>query len=187
MLKKRIGLLNLVFLLDPRASSVQYHGIASLHSFDANVQKIEGEATSEKGDLASARGKLQMDVRSIDTHIAKRNEEMFKLLEPEKYPKMYFTLKAALPVKNVTDDGRVIEDLPPGETKCVLKGELTVKGKTAPIEGRGKCRESGSLGWEVTGEAPVDMKAFGIEPPSVVFITMNPVVSVKYKLVFKAK
>jgi hypothetical protein len=77
----------------------------------------------------------------------------------------------------------VIEDLTPGEWKCALTGVLTVKDRSHQVDAKGKCHRENDK-WTVEGEAGVNMKDYGIEPPSIAFITMNPVVTVGYKLVF---
>ncbi len=185
-MRKNLLLLNAVFFLDPHGSSLQFHAAGALHAFDAKVPGLKGE-TSVPSGLASAHGKLTIEVRTIDTNISLRNTEMFKLLEPDKYPEMTFTLKSAAPLPNGTEDGRVIEDLPLGETRCLLRGELLVRGRPAPIEGKGMCRDREANGWDVDGEAPVDMTAFGIAPPKLAFFTMDRTVTVKYKLVFRPR
>lgn len=183
-----------VFQLDPKASSLQFHGDATLHSFDADVQSFSGRAelraeTAGKDlaeDLASAQGKITLEVKSIKTGEEGRDTEMLKRLEADKYPQMIFILKSAAAMPNQTDDGRVIEDLGPNETKCMLKGELAVKGKPMPVTGKGKCFRTEEGGWRAEGEAPVNMKDYGIDPPSVALVVnMDAEVLVRYKLVFR--
>ncbi|MBI3556215.1 MAG: YceI family protein [Deltaproteobacteria bacterium] len=185
-MNRKLLLLNALFILDPHASAVQFHAVAALHAFEAKVPDLKGEASVDNG-LASAHGRLTMQVRTIDTNVSLRNTEMLKLLEPDKYPEITFILKSAVALPNVTDDGRVIEDLPGGETKCALHGELVIHGHTAAVEGKGKCQDQGAKGWTVTGDAPVDMTAFGIAPPRLAFFTMDKMVTVNYMLVFRQR
>ena len=185
-MRKQLLFLNAIFILDPQGSTMQFHAAAALHEFDAKVPGLKGEASVSEG-LPSAHGRLTMEVRTIDTGVGLRNTEMFKLLEPDKFPDMTFNLRSAAPLPNVTADGRVIEDLPGGETKCALRGELIVRGKSAQVNGLGKCQDHGAKGWEVAGEAPVDMTAFGIAPPKLAFFTMDKMVTVKYRLVFRPR
>ena len=172
------------YSLDREASALEFHAISFLHSFDAKVVGFNGRADVGE-QLTHAQGTLLVDVASIDTGLKKRNEEMFKLLEQDKHPKIEFKLKSAKLLPNMTADGRVIDELKPGESKCALSGELKVRGRVAPVEGRGLCKQVSEAHWSVEGEAPVDINAYGIESPNIAFIKLEPIVTVRYKLEFK--
>ena len=171
------------YALKASGSRLGFHGVASLHSFDAKVQEFTGEG-EWNGGWNTSRGQLTIPVKKIDTGIGARNNKMFELIDAAKYPTMTFKVMGVEELPNRTEDGRVLEDLPAGVTKCAVKGELTLRGVTNPVRGVGKCSRLAN-GVAVEGTAPVDMTAYGITPPKVAFITMNPVVDVNYQLRFE--
>lgn len=82
-------------------------------SFKAETDKIKGQAV-KKGSKVAARG-IVVDLRSIDTGIALRNEHLQKRLMVDKHPE-------AVLVKAIGEDGK-------GDAILKLKGmQLQVKG-----------------------------------------------------------
>lgn len=174
------------YVLDAKESTLKFQGASFLHSVKGEAKSFTG--SGEAGEtLENLNGALSIEAEKIDTGIEKRNEHMYKILETTKYPKIEFRLTGAKVLPNRTEDGRVIHDLKDGEYLCHLKGDLKIKGKSAPIEGKGLCKRVSTELWIIEGEAPVDTTVYGVEGPNIIFARMDPVVRVMYKLNFRKK
>lgn len=99
---------------------------------DAPIELIEGKTDAIKGTVTiddsldlkkPAKVHFEVDLATIDTGIALRNEHMRKnFLETDKYPKAVFDL---------TSYGSTADHLKEGETSTInAKGSFTVHGKT---------------------------------------------------------
>lgn len=174
------------YVLDAATSELKFQGASFLHSVKGEAKSFTG--AGEAGEtLENLNGNLSIEADKIDTGIGKRNEHMYKILETTKYPKIDFRLNSATVLPNRTSDGRVIHDLDEREYLCSLKGDLTIKGKSAPVEGKGICKHVSNELWVVEGEAPVNTTTYGVEAPSIIFARMDPIVKVLYKLNFRRK
>lgn len=158
--------------------SGQGGGTASFTS-DAPVQLIVGNTSKVSGKVSiddsldlkkPVQARFDVDLASIDTGIALRNEHMRdNFLETAKYPKATFVLKKLInpPV------------LKPGEkAKMQAEGDFTIHGKTVPktvavevayVKDCGKEKMEGCEHLQIKATFPVPFKDHDIKRPEIVF------------------
>ncbi|MBK8213431.1 MAG: YceI family protein [Myxococcales bacterium] len=111
---------------------------------------------------------VTVPLAGLDTGIALRNKHMReKYLEVDKFPTAELTVaRSALKV---------------GEGSGTAQGTMKIHGQTRPVS-FGYTAAKGGPGLTVEGTVHLDMKAFGIEVPSYMGVTVKPDVDVKAKL-----
>ena len=107
--------------IDPSHSSVRFavdHMVIS--EVEGIFSKYEGSVVSAKGDFSDAKINFSVDVNSVNTDNAKRDEHLrgADFFETEKYPKMTFVSTSVQKT---------------GDNKYNLKGKLTLHGVTKEI------------------------------------------------------
>lgn len=107
--------------IDPSHSSIRFavdHMVIS--EVEGIFSKYEGSVVSAKGDLSDAKINFSVDVNSVNTDNAKRDEHLrgADFFETEKYPKMTFVSTSVQKT---------------GTGKYNLKGKLTLHGVTKEI------------------------------------------------------
>ena len=107
--------------IDPSHSSVRFavdHMVIS--EVEGIFSKYEGSVVSSKGDFSDAKINFSVDVNSVNTDNAKRDEHLrgADFFETEKYPKMTFVSSSVQKT---------------GDKKYNLKGKLTLHGVTKEI------------------------------------------------------
>ena len=107
--------------IDPSHSSVRFavdHMVIS--EVEGIFSKYEGSVVSAKGDFSDAKINFSVDVNSVNTDNAKRDEHLrgADFFETEKYPKMTFVSSSVQKT---------------GDKKYNLKGKLTLHGVTKEI------------------------------------------------------
>lgn len=107
--------------IDPSHSSIRFavdHMVIS--EVEGIFSKYEGSVVSEKGDFSDAKINFTVDVNSVNTDNAKRDEHLrgADFFETEKYPKMTFVSTSVTKT---------------GTGKYNLKGKLTLHGVTKEI------------------------------------------------------
>jgi len=138
------------WVLDPMHSEVQFkvkHLVIS--TVTGSFKTFEGELTTENEDFTGANISFSLDVNSIDTTQAQRDEHLksAEFFDAEQYPTITF--------KSTSFDGEE------------LKGDLTIKGITKPVslevEHGGTAADfygNTKAGFEVTGK--INRKDFGL-------------------------
>lgn len=107
--------------IDPSHSSIRFavdHMVIS--EVEGIFSKYEGSVVSAKADFSDAKINFTVDVNSVDTDNAKRDEHLrgADFFETEKYPKMTFVSTSVQKT---------------GDNKYNLKGKLTLHGVTKEI------------------------------------------------------
>ena len=138
------------WVLDPMHSEVQFkvkHLVIS--TVTGSFKTFEGELTTENEDFTEANISFSLDVNSIDTTQAQRDEHLksAEFFDAEQYPTITF--------KSTSFDGEE------------LKGDLTIKGITKPVslevEHGGTAADfygNTKAGFDVTGK--INRKDFGL-------------------------
>ena len=141
--------------IDPMHSEVLFkvkHLVIS--TVTGSFKKFGGEVTSEGDNFENAEINFTMDVKSIDTNQAQRDEHLraSDFFDAESFPEISFKSTSFRKAKG--------EDF-------VLQGDLTMKGVTRPVEldveyGGSEKDNYGNLkhGFEVTGK--INRKEFGL-------------------------
>ena len=142
------------WVLDPMHSEVQFkvkHLVISTVS--GFFKSFEGSLTTDSEDFENAKVEFSLDVNSIDTTQAQRDEHLkgAEFFDAEKYPKIKFKSTS------LTKDGDDYK----------LTGDLTIKDVTKPVsldvEFGGSAADfyvNTKAGFEVTGK--INRKEFGL-------------------------
>ncbi len=161
------------FLVDAQASEAGFDGSSTLHDFTGRTRKITGEVRLEPARLALAGGRIAIEAASLDTNSKGRDEDMRETLEVEKFPEIRFDL------------GSTRGAWSPAKCRLEITGRFSIHGVeretklAVDVEGRA------DGGLHLTGKAKLDIEDFGVEPPSMLFVTMDDEVKVWFDLVLQ--
>lgn len=146
-----------------------------VNDFTGHVSAIHGEYSGT--DLANVRGVLELRVADMHTGIGLRDTHMRNAMRADSFPTIRFELMGV-------DPGGARGDT----ISVVFQGHLTIHGVTHPVHVPGAVvlRQSGV---DVTASIPIDMREYGIEPPTRFFgaIRVAPVTNVTANLSFGAQ
>lgn len=143
-----------------------------VNDFTGRVSALRAEYSGT--DLNNVRGVLELRVADMRTGIGLRDTHLRNAMRADSFPNIRFELVAVVP-----DDVR-------GDTvSAVFQGHLTIRGVTHTV------RVPGSVvlrqgGVDVTASIPIDMRMYGIEPPTRLLgaIRVHPVTVVTANLSF---
>jgi polyisoprenoid-binding protein YceI len=159
------------FVVTPEESQLSAIARSSLHAFSYRAPLTgEIEATVRDGqfDLASAiSGKLEVDLDSLRGDDPHTDGEMQRRLDTQRFP------RARAAVQHVTTNG--------GDAYR-LSGELTLRGQTRPLEGDATVTLAGDQ-LHATGSLTIDLREFGIKPPSLLILRVHPEIDITIDLV----
>jgi polyisoprenoid-binding protein YceI len=143
-------------------------------AFEAKTASITGSVALGAGRPLPLAGELSVDLASIDTGIALRNQHLReKYLEVAKGPGFDKALLSDLRLSDA--DGERFE----GRTG--FSGVLLLHGVKRPVSGTGEIRRAGS-GVRVEASFPLTLTDFGIEPPEYLGVGVANRVLVKVQL-----
>lgn len=97
--------------------SVRHLGLASVKG---TFHSVRGEAEIDEQDLANSRGRVEIDVASIDTRDQGRDNHLRSadFFDVEKFPTASFEVSRVVPVR---------------DSRYEIEGELTLHGVTRPL------------------------------------------------------
>jgi polyisoprenoid-binding protein YceI len=155
------------------------HGEVSFAMAATTVNDFVGHAAVARAEfsgteLASVTGVVEVRVAEMRTGIGLRDSHMRNAMRADSFPTIRFELTGVAPGD------------PHGDTTSVaLTGNLTIHGVTKAVRVPGTVVLHAS-GAEVTASFPVDMREYGIAPPSRFFgaVRVLPVTHVTAQLVF---
>lgn len=103
---------------------------AAIVKFTGRTSQVTGRTVIPIADVAKASGAIKVDLKSLDTGIALRNEHMRGTIEAEKYP------VATFQVKSIQVPGNQLK--PNAAVAGTVTGQMTLHGVTrtltAPVE-----------------------------------------------------
>lgn len=175
-----------VLMLAPRAARGQAltvlplrHGEISFAMSATKVNDFVGHvdtlhAEFQGTELTQATGFLELRVADMHTGIGLRDSHMRHAMREDSFPTIRFDLVRV-------DPGAARNDTIP----AVFTGRLTIHGFTRTIQAPGTVVVRPET-MQVTASTPIDMRAYGIEPPTRFFgaIRVNPVTIVTVNLTF---
>ncbi len=155
-------------------SKVEILGTSSVHDWESKVEnvtgkgnvKLEGSALKELNNL-----KVVFEVKSIESGKSKMNSLTYEALKEEDHPNIIFSLKEL----SSTSDGKVTGT-----------GKLNLAGKIRTVQVNGNIKITGNS-VIISGEQPLNMTDYDIEPPTAMFgtIKVGEEVTIRYNLVLK--
>ncbi|MCK6446540.1 MAG: YceI family protein [Planctomycetes bacterium] len=146
------------FAVVPTLSRVGFDAKSTLHDFSGVTSRIEGELVACLARPADgASGRITVESRSLDTGLADRDEVMREHLDVAKFPTLVFEW-TAFEAESV--------DAAAQKLRGTAKGKLSIHGVAKDVAMKVDVAVDASKRITIQGQTKLDMKAFGIEPPS---------------------
>lgn len=159
----------------PGSSSVETEIRSSLHPIKATASDLSGQIRGEfdaEGRPQLDRphsGRVEIPVQAIRSGSRLNDMEMQRRADARRYPTIRFEVAKAWPVDGTGDRYRAAID-------------VTARGQTRRIEEDFVLRRSGRR-MELEGEHTFDMRDFGVSPPRILTLKVEPEVRVRVRLV----
>ncbi len=118
---------------------------------------ITSHLTMDKGDVTSLKGSVDVSLVKFKSDNKDRDEHMYKVIDVKKYTKTTYTIESV--TKNTAGSYNI-------------KGTLDLHGVTKPITLLGEVSENGDA-VSIKAKTSFNMSDFGIEPPSMFFLTVR--------------
>jgi polyisoprenoid-binding protein YceI len=125
---------------------------------------------------ATLNTRLEISPKQLTTHHEKRDANMYKMFQSDRFPKLFATVTNA-PLATA----RLTPTTPPGEPG-MLPVQLTFCGITKEVSARTLNPQTILEGWEFDLKMEISLKAFQLKPSSALF----GMISVDDKVVIKA-
>lgn len=158
--------------------NIVFAGDSTLHAFTGDITNIAIVVSCDTNATGAAvlNARLEIAPKQLSTHHEKRDKNMYAMFKPDKFPKLLAV---------VTNAPLAAAKLTPTEaagTNGVLPVQLTFCGITKEVTAKTMNQQLLADGWEFDLQTDVSLKAFKLEPPSVLF----GAISVDDKVVIKA-
>ena len=145
-------------------------------SFDAQIQANDQAVSAVLGGVKAVQTvDVTVPVSALDCKNGKMNQHMLKALKATEYPEIAFHLTS-------------YDLVPAGEAvRATLTGTLTMGGVEKPITFDADVTAGDAGVLEVGGMVAINMKEFGLKPPSLMLGTMKvrEMVNVKFELLLQ--
>jgi polyisoprenoid-binding protein YceI len=144
---------------------------SSIHQFSYRAPltgEVEAEVRDGEFDLTTPiAGAIAVDLESLRGDDPRTDGEMHRRLDTQRFP------RAKASVQHVAAHG-------PDTYR--LTGELSLHGHTKPMEGDATVTIDGNQ-LHATGKLTIDLREFGIKPPSLLILRVHPTVEITIDLV----
>jgi polyisoprenoid-binding protein YceI len=145
------------FELVSSLSRVGFDAESTLHDFSGATARVAGELeTCLARPEQAPRGEIRVEAGALATGEAERDVEMQKALGVAEAPTLRFEWQAFEAAEVDAAAQRV---------RGVARGTLTIRGTSRPFAMPVRVAVDASKRLEITGEAPLSLAAFGVEPP----------------------
>lgn len=136
----------------------------------SNVHPIHSSADGLEGfiDFDQPAGKLSFPVAKLSSGNPLERRELQKRIEARKFP----TIEGALTSMEPLDDGRFH-----------VRGDLSFRGVTRSVEGDIVVNVLDDRTIRIEGAATFDIRDFGMEPPRILMLRVEPDVNVRIELI----
>lgn len=162
------------YRIDPGRSFVWIEARSNVHPIHSSTDGLEGyvdlELTADGAiDLTSpVAGTVRLAVTRLTSGKRMEDRELHRRLDARRYP----TIQGV--VSSVEDAG--------GDARYRVKGEITFRGSTKSHEDEMTIRHDGERSITLAGEARFDIRTFGMEPPRVLVLKVEPEVDVRIEV-----
>jgi polyisoprenoid-binding protein YceI len=161
--------------LAPAAGTITVTGTSTLHDWSVRGTGLRGSLDLPAGFLSGeASGvpaaRFTLPVRSLQSQHAKMNKLMWEALDAAKHPDLAFALESAR-----------LQGAAGPNAKVEVKGSLTIAGVARPVALVMEVRHDGNR-LVASGELPLKMTDFGIEPPTAMLGTVRTGDAVRVKI-----
>lgn len=129
--------------------TLSFDGYATVGDFTGTTKEVRGELTGADS-LRAVRGWVEAPVKSLDTGDRKRDRDLNRSMESDKYPVMRFELDSVLPEQATAERATV-----------ALAGRMTLHGVTREVTLPAEVRAVDG-GFRLTSDFPLNVKDYGI-------------------------
>lgn len=143
---------------------------SSVHPIEVQASDVRGgfEADPADGEFVVQPGAhLEVEVRDLSSGNVLVDRETRRRLDPRTHPVLAARLTAAEPAG-------------PGVLAC--RGTVAFQGHTEPVEGELSVRRVAAGELSLSGEQRVDVRRWGVHPPRLLLLKVDPVVTVALEL-----
>ncbi|MGR3810154.1 YceI family protein [Jiulongibacter sp. NS-SX5] len=152
---------------DQASSSIMYFMDHPLHSFEASSKEFRAIGVFDDQSKQLSVMAVKVAVNSFDSGNSNRDSHVIEKTEALKYPSVTFTS----------------EDISYNGEEVTAKGKLVFHGQTKPFTIKGTQKVNGSK-MNVSGKFEVNMKDFGIKPPSLMGMSTDEIIKLDYMFSF---
>lgn len=132
-----------------KSGTLSFDGRASVGDFVGSTSTVSGEMTAADS-VSAVRGWVESPVKTLKTGNGKRDRDLNKSMESDKYPNLRFDLASVTPGAGTADSVPV-----------TLRGKLTIHGVSREVELPGFVR-FGDGGVRVRTDFPLNLKDYQI-------------------------
>lgn len=165
----------LVVAANDADSRVQFVSDAPLEKITGVGHSVRGEVEFDPTAVQQTRGKLELDVDSIKTNVALRDEHLrgANWLDAAKYPKITFEIKRV-------EGG---SELKPGAAaELKVHGKLSMHGVTRDEVATAKVRWTPATGMKVQAHFKVSLPNYNVSVPSLVRLKVSDEIALNVML-----
>ena len=136
-------------------------------NIDPVSKQIESQLTIDN-TISSVKGKLSLASLSLKSDKSARDEHMYEVLNAKEYPFVTFDVKKIVQTDNT----------------YTINGLLTLNGVTKEIVSSAKIKDDATA-LNMSGSFSINLTDFGMEPPTLLFLTVRDQIDITYNLTFK--
>lgn len=165
-----------VYKLNEKNSKLLITGTSTIHDWEVNAEKFNCKITLKKVDenIVSINNiDFECQAEDIKSHNRIMDSKTYDALKAKTYPQITFRLENP-------------ENIHLAGGQATIKGMLTIAGKTKEVNVVSNFRFKTSNTFTVTGEAPLKMSDFNIDPPTAMLgaLKTGNEVTIKYDFEF---
>jgi polyisoprenoid-binding protein YceI len=162
------------FEIDPARSRVWIEARSSVHPIRSTTDGLTGHLDLNltfdgRVDPEGASGRVSLPVERLRTGHAIEDRELRKRIDATRYPSIDGELGLMTP--SVGDD------------RYSVAGDVTFLGVTQPHHGEMTVRVDPGGSLHLAGEARFDVRQFGLQPPRLLMLKVEPEVTVRVEIV----
>ena len=175
------------FLIEP-GSTLSLNGSSTFHDYECNAGSVEGTLDGDTAGIAKnvldsvfINAKVEVPVSSLSGSSDGITSNMKDALKGKEFPIISFDLTHCVVVPDSLKKS--------GTWGMKTKGNLTIAGKTKPVELLVRFTDLGSGYFRLEGSHELVMTDYGVDPPTFMLGVMktNPKVTVHFDIKLKAQ
>lgn len=149
---------------DGANGTVSVSGTSSLHDWDMKLSTFKASAQKETGDnntIEISNATFSADANDLSSDNSMMDKKAHKALQAGKKPSISFKQNGKASMASS------------GKTSLMIRGDLTIAGKTNPVEINLDATINGNNGFSISGKKTIKMTDFDIDPPTAMLGTIK--------------
>ncbi len=161
------------YRIDPDRSRVWIDARSNVHPIHSEAGGLEGwlelDAVGGKLSGEAPRGRLEFPVGNLTSGNRLEDRELHRRIDARRFP----TITGDLNAMTATDD----------DSGLHVNGDLSFRGVTRTYEDAMRIEGLGGDTVTLTGQSTFDIRDFGMEPPRILMLKVQPDVTVRVEIV----